>query len=407
MRSMASRLPAWRRFSTTAPSTPLSSTPDGSDFTHAVIGGGVVGLAVARELARRSPGAATVVLERHGAVGTETSSRNSEVIHAGLYYGPGSLKSQLCIRGKDLLYDFCRAAGVAHRRTGKWIVAQTAAEREELERLHAFCARSDVAVPLRWVGRDEAARREPAVRADAGILESTTTGIVDSHGLMQALLGEFDAAGGTLALWTAVELLEPAESAGTPGSAGWRLHLRDSRSGARFALTADTVVNAAGLGAVDIHNSVVPPPRRLKSHFAKGNYFAYTGAAPRVSTLVYPAPTPGAHGLGTHLTLDLAGRLRFGPDVEWVDSPDDLVPNPARLPAAAAEIRRYLPGVDARMLVPDYAGIRPKLAQGGAVVQGAGFVDFVVREEAGFKGFVNLLGIESPGLTSSLAIAER
>lgn len=173
---------------------------------------------------------------------------------------------------------------------------------------------------------------------------------------------------------------------------------------------AATLVNAAGLGAVDVHNMIVGPERRRTLYYAKGNYFSYTpagGPAIRVGRLVYPAPEPGASGLGTHLTLDMAGRIRFGPDVEWVDSPDDLAPRADRLDQALAAIRQYLPSLEAECLAPDYAGIRPKLGRQGAVVEGKGFQDFIVQKEEGYEGWINLLGIESPGLTSSLAIAER
>jgi 2-hydroxyglutarate dehydrogenase len=348
------------------------------------------------------PGTSTVLLERHTAVGTETSSRNSEVIHAGIYYGAASLKTRLCIRGKALLYDFCAARAVPHRRCGKWIVAQTDAQRDALERLAAFC-RDDINVPVRWVGEEERARREPAVRAEKGALESPTTGIVDSHALMTALLGEFEDAGGTLALSSSVVELTPL---GDRGSTGWEVRVRDGQTGEGSKITAEAVVNAAGLGAVDVYNMVVPSERRTKMFYAKGNYFSYGASQPKVSTLIYPAPEPGHGGLGTHLTLDMAGRLRFGPDVEWVDSPDNLNVNSARLPEAIQEIKKYLPGIDEAALQPDYAGIRPKLGKAGAVMSGKGFMDFTIRKEDGYEGWVNLLGIESPGLTSSLAIGE-
>ncbi|AEO66779.1 uncharacterized protein THITE_132641 [Thermothielavioides terrestris NRRL 8126] len=379
-------------------SSPVSST---ADFTHAVIGAGVVGLAVARNLARRS-GGATLLLERHAAVGTETSSRNSEVIHAGIYYGASSLKTALCIRGKELLYAHCARHGVPHRRTGKWIVAQTDAQLAALQRLHDLCT-GEIHVPVRWVGAEEARRREPAVRADKAVLESPTTGIVDSHALMVCLLGQFEDAGGTLALGSAVEGVAPL---GDAGSAGWQLRVRDAASGEVSTVTAETLVNSAGLGAVAVHNMIVPPARRREMFYAKGNYFSYGASSPRVGTLVYPAPEPGHGGLGTHLTLDMAGRIRFGPDVEWVDSPDDLAVNESRLAQTVQEVKKYLPGLDETQLRPDYAGIRPKLGKQGAVAHGKGFVDFVIQKEAGYHGWVNLLNIESPGLTSCLAIAE-
>ena len=363
---------------------------------------------MARELAISQPGASTLLLERHGAVGTETSARNSEVIHAGSYYAPGSLKTRLCIDGKKRLYDFCARHAVPHRRTGKWIVAQTPAQRAALQRIHDVCA-GDLGVPVRWVPEDERRRREPDVRAEAGVLESPTTGIVDSHSLMITLLGHFEDAGGTLALGSAVSAVTPLGSSGSsrPGSEGWEVSVRDGETGEESTITAEVLVNAAGLGAVDIHNMIVPEDRKKQMFYAKGNYFSYSGSSPKVSTLVYPAPEPGLGGLGTHLTLDMGGRIKFGPDVEWVDSPDDLAVNTARLPEAIQEIKKYLPGVDEANLTPDYAGIRPKLGKLASVADGKKpFMDFIIRKEEGYEGWVNLLGIESPGLTSSLAIGE-
>lgn len=391
--------PNTRSFSQTSP------RPVPADFTHAVIGGGVVGLAIAQELAHRSgtPGS-TLLLERHASVGTETSSRNSEVIHAGIYYGAHSLKTSLCIRGKTLLYNFCNANSIPHRRTGKWIVAQNDAQGAALQRIYDFCTH-EIHVPVRWVGADEAARREPAVRAEKGVLESPTTGIIDSHALMMCLLGRFEDAGGTLALGSSVVGVTPLGE-GKDGSGGWEVAVRDAESGEVSIVTAETLVNAAGLGAVDVHNMIVAAERRREMFYAKGNYFSYGASSPKVSTLIYPAPEPGHGGLGTHLTLDLAGRIKFGPDVEWVDSADDLAVNESRLSQTIQEVKKYLPGLDETQLQPDYAGIRPKLGKQGAVAVGKGFVDFVIQKEEGYQGWINLLNIESPGLTSCLAIAE-
>ncbi|KAK8106247.1 hypothetical protein PG999_009606 [Apiospora kogelbergensis] len=375
-----------------------------ADFTHVVVGGGVIGLATARHLATTRLDATTLLLERHGQVGTETSSRNSEVIHAGIYYGADSLKTRLCIRGKALLYDYCGRHGVPHRRTGKWVVAQDDAQREILERTHAFC-RDVIGVPTSWVGAAEQAREEPEVRAAAGALDSPTSGIVDSHALMVALQGHFEEAGGETALNSAVVAVAPI--GGANGAGGWRLTVRDAATGEESTIETETLVNCAGLGAVDVHNLIAPPERRMQLYYAKGNYFSYSGAgAPKVNRLIYPVTMPGAGGLGTHLTLDMAGRLRFGPDVEWVDDPTQLEVNSSRLPQALDAIREYLPSVDGSALVPDYAGIRPKLGKASAVGQGKGFIDFYIKKEEGFEGWINLLGMESPGLTSSLAIAE-
>ncbi|KAK0629944.1 FAD dependent oxidoreductase [Bombardia bombarda] len=383
-----------------------------TDFDHVIIGGGVVGLAIAQSLAQHPSSPSTLLLERHAHVGTETSSRNSEVIHAGIYYGANSLKTSLCIRGRQLLYALCASRGVPFRRTGKWIVAQNDVQLAALQRIHAFCT-DDISVEVRWVGRDEAARREPAVRAEAGVLESPTTGIVDSHGLMLCLQGLFEDAGGTVAVSSAVEGVRPVGggdgdgNGNGNGSRGWEVDVRDATTGEVSTVTAATIVNSAGLGAVDVHNMIVPPEQHKRAFYAKGNYFSYPSSTPEISTLIYPAPEPGHGGLGTHLTLDMAGRIKFGPDVEWVDSPDDLAVNTARLPQTVAEVKKYLPDLDASLLQPDYAGIRPKLGKQGAVMHGAGFVDFVIRKEEGYEGWVNLLNIESPGLTSCLAIAER
>ncbi|KZF23434.1 putative FAD dependent oxidoreductase [Xylona heveae TC161] len=389
-----------------------------ADLTHAVIGGGVVGLAIARKLAERE-GTSTVIIERHSSVGTETSSRNSEVIHAGLYYGPDSLKSKLCIQGKHMLYDLCERNSIPCKKTGKWIVAQTPEQWEECEKIHSFT--QSLGVPTRFVSAEEAQRREPDVRAEAGILESPTTGIVDSHSLMSFLQAEFEDRGGMCAFQANVTGLKAIDG----GKGGYEITISGGGSGANgstgsdaspasaqdsndntYTITAETVINSAGLGACYINNLLLPADRHRVPFFAKGSYFSYSAPHPRPSTLIYPAPSPGHGGLGTHLTLDLTGRVRFGPDVEWVDDPNDLRPNPARLDEAIEHIRAYLPGIKPESIGLDYCGIRPKLGKLGAVASAKGFQDFVIQKEDGFDGFVNLLGIESPGLTSSLAIAE-
>jgi 2-hydroxyglutarate dehydrogenase len=284
---------------------------------------------------------------------------------------------------------------------GKWIVAQTDQQLEALVQIHEFTSTLEN-TPTNFVLPDRAAKEEPYVRAKTGILESPTTGIVDSHSYMQFLLGNFEDRGGDVALNSPVTAIR---ALGDNGSQGWEITTRDHQSGEETALTTETIINSAGLGACAINNMVLPPSRHQTTYYAKGNYFSYSPSRPRTTHLIYPAPEPGHGGLGTHLTLDLAGRIRFGPDVEWVDSPTDLAVNTARLPQALKEIKKYLPDVQEDAVVPDYAGIRPKLAKQGAVASGKGFMDFVIRKEEGFHGFVNLLGIESPGLTSSLAIA--
>jgi len=367
-----------------------------ADFTHAIIGAGAVGLAIARQLSAR-PNTSTLLLERHRHAGTETSSRNSEVIHAGLYYGAGTLKTTLCIRGRALLYAYCAARGIPHRNCGKWIVAQDAAQLGALHDVHAFARQ--VGVETRFVRREDAKAREPEVRALAGVLESPTTGILDGHAYMAALQGEFEERGGEAGFGADVTRVEAVDG----GRGGWKVWTGDSND---ECVTAEVLVNSAGLAGVDISNMILPEARRKKAYFAKGSYFSYAAKHPKPGLLVYPAPVPGHGGLGTHLTLDMAGRVRFGPDLEWVDDPTDLKPNPARLQAALDDIQTYLPGLQRDAVDLDYCGIRPKLGKMSSVVHGKNFLDFHIEKEEGFQGFINLLGIESPGLTSSLAIAE-
>ncbi|KAF2010356.1 FAD dependent oxidoreductase [Aaosphaeria arxii CBS 175.79] len=382
------------------------STRRSADFTHAVIGGGVVGLAVARQLQSRGDGSSTVLIERHGAVGTETSSRNSEVIHAGLYYGPTSLKARLCIRGRHLLYALCRAHSIPHHACGKWVVAQSPTQLSALDSMHSLS--TTLGVPTRFLSAAEARSREPDVRATAGVLESPETGIVDSHALMAFLLGDFEEKGGVCAVGSDVVGVVPLDG----GKGGWEVTTRSSYSDGTVeegTVTAEVVVNSGGLAAIDISNMVMPEERRRKAFFAKGTYFSYAKGAPKPKVLVYPAPVPGHGGLGTHLTLDMGGRVRFGPDVEWTDDPTDYTVSAKNLEAALGEIETYLPGIDREAVGLDYVGIRPKLGRSGALAgaKGGGFLDFYIEKEEGFEGFVNLLGIESPGLTSSLAIAEE
>jgi len=346
----------------------------------AVIGAGVVGLAVARELALR--GCEVVVIEAANAIGTGISSRNSEVVHAGLYHPPGSLKARLCVRGKALLYDYCAARGIEHRRCGKLVVATRAADLPRLQALAARGAANGVG-DLELLDRAAVRALEPALQAE-GALWSPSSGIVDSHGLMTALLGDAERAGATLALASPV-------GGGTRHADGWRLRVGD------FELGARQVVNAAGLFAAQVSASlgVAAPPLR----FARGHYFALAGRAP-FSRLIYPLPVDG--GLGVHLTLDLAGQARFGPDVQWLPDTDpatlDYAVDSALAPAFEAEVRGYWPGLPAGALIPAYAGVRPKLSGPGEPA-----ADFHIDVQ---PGLVNLLGIESPGLTASLAIAE-
>ncbi|KAF2772009.1 L-2-hydroxyglutarate dehydrogenase mitochondrial precursor [Teratosphaeria nubilosa] len=383
-----------------------STTAKHADFTHAVIGAGAVGLAIARRL-QQVDGAQVVLIEKHGMVGSEISSRNSEVIHGGLYYGHDTLKTRLCIEGKNMLYDYCSRNRIPHMNCGKWVVGQDDEQMRALQQVHDFAKSIDI--PISFISKAEAARREPDVRAEAGVLESPTTGIVDSHTFMQHLHGSFEDLGGTVALASPVTKILPPSSS----TSDWKIWTAPPTPEQEIPdtfITADTVINSAGLHACAIHNMILPPSRHRTPYYAKGTYFSYAKSHPKPSTLIYPAPIPGHGGLGTHLTLDLAGRVRFGPDVEWVDSPSDLAPtaDPKRFRAAIQEIKSYLPGIDEAAVALDYAGIRPKLGRLGAVASGErGFQDFWIREEEGVRGFVSLLGIESPGLTSSLAIGEE
>jgi L-2-hydroxyglutarate oxidase LhgO len=349
----------------------------------AVIGAGVVGLAIARALAQR--GREVVVIEAAPAFGTGISSRNSEVVHAGLYYEPGSLKARLCLRGKALLYDYCAARGIPHRRCGKLVVATRA---EDLPRLEALAARgaANGVDDLRLLDRREAQALEPALQA-AGALVSPSSGIVDSHALMTALLADAEAAGATLALASPV-------TGGEPDGARWRL-----RVGADFELAAARVVNAAGLFAGRVAQALGTAAPALR--FARGHYFSLAGRAP-FSRLIYPLPVDG--GLGVHLTLDLGGQARFGPDVQWLAETDpaalDYAVDPALAPAFEAEVRHYWPGLPPGALQPAYSGIRPKLGGPGDAA-----ADFVI--DATTPGLVQLFGIESPGLTAALALGEE
>ena len=358
-----------------------------------VVGAGVIGLAVGRALAHR--GLETVVLEREPAFGTGTSSRHSEVIHAGLYDAPGSLKARLCVAGRRALYAYLEAHGVAHRRCGKLVVAATSDQVPALQGIAAR-AKANGVEGLEWLDGDEARRLEPAL-AGVAALHSSITGIVDSHGLMLAYLGDLEAAGGALA--RSSPLLAARVVAG-----GFVLEV-----GGEAPMEVETrlLVNAAGLHAPSVAARIaglarkhVPPPR-----YAKGNYYALAGRAP-FSRLVYPVPEPG--GLGVHLTLDLAGQARFGPDVEWLDvvDPDaiDYAVDPARAGRFYAAIRRYWPALPDGALQPAYSGVRPKMQ-----VPGGPPADFAIEGPAvhGTAGLVNLFGIESPGLTSSLAIADE
>ncbi|WP_405023225.1 NAD(P)/FAD-dependent oxidoreductase [Mesorhizobium sp. BE184] len=333
-------------------------------------------------------GREVLVLEANSAIGRETSSRNSEVIHAGIYYPAGSLMSLLCVEGRHRLYRYLAERQIAFRQCGKLIVATNAAESSRLAAIAAHARQNGVDD---IVELDAAAARdlEPALSCTAALL-SPSTGIFDTHGFMLALQGDAENAGAAFAFHAPVLRGEAGEDAIV-------LHIGGE---AGMSMRCRAVVNAAGLIACTLAASIkgMPPALVPRPYYAKGNYFSLAGRSP-FSRLIYPVPVPG--GLGTHLTLDLAGRARFGPDVEWIDEIDYAV-DPARGESFYAAIRRYWPALPDGSLLPDYAGIRPKLA-----APGAGWNDFVIQGRAahGIVGLVNLFGIESPGLTASLAIA--
>jgi L-2-hydroxyglutarate oxidase LhgO len=353
-----------------------------------VVGAGVIGLAIARRLAL--DGREVLVLERHDAIGSETSSRNSEVIHAGIYNLPRRLKTTLCVAGRAMLYPYCAEHGVPHARLGKLIVAVEPAEIAALAKLKEQGELNGVD-DLVWLTGDAAMALEPQLVCVAAVL-SPSTGIIDGHQLMLALQGDLENAGGAVVLNAPVE-------AGEVRNDGILLSIGGAEP---TRLQARVVINAGGLGAMDLARALkgLPPQHAAPVWFAKGNYFRLTAKAP-FSRLIYPIPVPG--GLGTHMTLDLAGRARFGPDVEWVDRPNYAV-DPRRGESFYADIRRYWPDLADGALAPDYAGIRPKLGPAGSPM-----LDFRIEGPAqhGVAGLINLFGIESPGLTSCLAIADH
>ncbi|MFZ3161032.1 MAG: NAD(P)/FAD-dependent oxidoreductase [Rhodoferax sp.] len=357
------------------------------EFDCVVIGAGVVGLAVARALALQ--GREVLVLEAEGAVGTGTSSRNSEVIHAGIYYAAGSLKARLCVEGKQALYAYAQERGLPHRRCGKLIVATSEAQVAQLDTILAK-ARSNGVDDLVLLTGEETRSLEPQLVCLAA-LHSPSTGIIDSHALMLSLQGDLENAGGMLALKSPLE-----HAVCRPN--GIELTGQDGTT-----LRCASVVNAAGLTAPWLARRFegLPPSSIPEAHFAKGNYFTLAGRAP-FQRLIYPVPE--AAGLGVHLTLDLGGQAKFGPDVQWVDSPADLVVDPRRGDGFYAEVRRYWPALPDGALVPGYAGIRPKVSGPDEPAR-----DFVIAgpQAHGVPGLVNLFGIESPGLTSSLAIGRH
>jgi L-2-hydroxyglutarate oxidase LhgO len=352
-----------------------------------VVGAGVVGLAIARALALRGHG--VILAEATGGIGNGVSSRNSEVIHGGMYYPSGSLRARHCVAGRRMLYEFCESHGVPYKKCGKLIVATNALEQAKIEGIYEQGIANGVE-GLSFLSGDDARALEPNLSCTGAVL-SRETGIVDSHALMLALQGDLEAAGGMIAFHAPVERIARTRS-------GWEVQTGGAEPA---ALPVDAVINAAGLGAQGLARATedYPAGRVPPLVLAKGNYFGCLGR-PAFSHLVYPAPVDG--GLGTHVTLDLAGRMRFGPDVEWIEREAYEV-DPARAESFYASIRRYWPGLPDGALVPDYAGVRPKLTGPGEAA-----ADFLIDgpAEHGLLGLVHLFGIESPGLTSSLSIAE-
>ena len=352
-----------------------------------VVGAGVVGLAVARALAQA--GREVILLEAAEGIGTATSSRNSEVIHGGIYYPANSLMARFCVAGRRKLYALCAERGVPHRNCGKLIVATSAREDAMLAGIKQRAEANGVE-GMRVLTAAEAISMEPALSCTSA-LYSPATGIIDSHGFMLALLGDAEHAG-------AVPVLFSPVTGGRVG--GGRIEI-DVGGEDPMTLRCRMLVNSAGLHAPDVARTLagMPADRIPSAYYAKGNYFTLAGRSP-FSRLIYPVPVPG--GLGVHLTIDLGGQARFGPDVQWIDSIDYTV-DPARCESFYAAVRTYWPGLKDNALQPGYAGIRPKIVPPGAPAQ-----DFVVQgpQTHGVPGLINLFGIESPGLTASLAIAD-
>jgi L-2-hydroxyglutarate oxidase LhgO len=358
------------------------------DIETLIIGAGVVGLAIARTLA--IDGQDVLIVEKNDIIGSETSARNSEVIHAGIYYPKGSLKARLCVEGKYLLYDHCASHGVPNKQLGKLIVASDDSQMAALASIRQKATNNGVD-DLVFLDQRALRHREPALGAIGGLF-SPSTGIIDSHAYMLSLQGDAEAHGAQLAFNTKAESWEQLPAG------GFRVHFAGADE---MALSCRNLIICGGLHASRFAaNSTTKPAGVRPTLYAKGNYFRLAGRAP-FSHLIYPVPEPG--GLGVHLTLDIGGQTRFGPDVEWVDEIDYEV-DPARSEKFYAAIRAYWPGLPDNALEPDYAGIRPKL-----VGPGKPAADFEIAgpSDHGMDGLVGLYGIESPGLTASLAVAQH
>lgn len=357
-----------------------------ADLDCIIAGAGVVGLAIGRRLAQA--GLEIAVLETEAHIGMHSSSRNSEVIHAGIYYPRDSLKARLCVAGKQALYDYCTSKGIPHEKIGKLIVATEASEESSLSTIGERALQNGVD-DLRWLDGKDIAELEPEVRATAGLL-SPSTGIIDSHTYMLNLVGDIEAAGSSVVLHSKITRVEKNKE-------GFNVEVDGE-----LAACSRLFVNSAGLWATDVAHSIegTNDYRPRTTRFARGHYFAHAGRSP-FSHLIYPVPVDG--GLGIHATNDLSGAARFGPDVQWIDGVDYSFPDDLLLPFTEA-IRRYYPNLDAEKLHPDYTGIRPKLSKPGEPP-----ADFEIEGPSshGVSGLVNLYGMESPALTASLAIAEH
>ncbi|SCV04233.1 LANO_0G08966g1_1 [Lachancea nothofagi CBS 11611] len=370
-----------------------------SDFSHAIIGGGVVGLSIAFELSK-VVGNRVLLIEKNVATGLETSSRNSEVIHAGLYYPLDSLKTKLCLEGNSIIYNdlIPSRSGVEWSKCGKWIVAQTDAEAEYTESLFEKASK-DLGLPVELIPAHKTKEIERYIEVGKVALSSPTSGIISSHSLMQYLATNIDNNGVEVAIGT--ELIDMEFGRGL----GYNLLCKSTvnNSDETVEICVDNVVNASGLHAHEVANMLLPEDRQVNQYFGKGNYYSLAGSSfPPVGRLIYPVPPQNAQSLGTHLTIDLNGQIRFGPDLEYVTSPADYDVNCSNIESAFLAISTYFPHIKLEDLQPAYSGIRPKLGNS----DDKQFKDFYIREEDGFPGFVNLLGIESPGLTSSLAIGK-
>ena len=361
-----------------------------------VIGAGVIGLAVAREMALQ--GRETILLERESAFGTISSARNSEVIHAGIYYPKDSLKAKLCVEGNRMLYEYCRTHHVATQPYGKLIVASDDSQLDDLQAI-LYKAQQNNVPEIKLITGEQAKAMEPDLQCSAAVL-SASTGIVDSHGFMLSLLGGFEDAGGMIAYQSPLISAKPI---GSKAQDGFELEIGGADG---MKIQTKLLINCAGMSAPTIAQKItgLSQDQIPKAYFAKGNYFSLSGKSP-FKHLIYPIPEPG--GLGVHLTLDMGGQAKFGPDVEWLEIDDenqiDYTVNPKRGDGFYAAVRKYWPGLKDNALQPDYSGVRAKIVPPNSP---AGDFCFNTPKDHGLEGLFNLYGFESPGLTSSLAIAK-